>query len=511
MDLESESIDLKREKQEKGKKKPKSSSMFVRGIFWGMVFASTAIVSAALGASLVFFRPFLFPSLKPNIRPQKTNSDYTNTNTSSDLLTKTTETNWLSNFKSRLNRPVNILVMGIEPVLNSSREDSEDSQAVFSGSSHTLFLFRADPEEKQLRVLLIPRDTRVRNRKLKIPKIHRANAEGGAELAVEIVRESLNDLPIDGYLRLTTESLRELVDLLGGVELFVPQPMYYGQEAPNLAVNGVNGIDALNLEPGWQTLKGEQAELFARFQDVEDREKGDLARIQRQETLLKALYQRLSNPKVLPQLPQIVDITRQYVDTDLTREEMMALVAFPLQEEVADLQVMLLPGRFSPSRGGRGFDWWPNRRGRDRLLHDFFAGEKTPLYSSYPTPVNRLRIAIENGAEDPELADTVLSHLEAEGFYNAYVTDTDKYALELRRTEILVPSGDVEAAEKLKKVLGVGKIKLSFLGDLDSDLTVRVGEDWLQVLEIKNERSTTENEEGETTDNNEENFEENLD
>ncbi len=106
---------------------------------------------------------------------------------------------------------------------------------------------------------------------------------------------------------------------------------------------------------------------------------------------------------------------------------------------------------------------------------------------------------------------TCLSHLEAEGFYNAYITDTDKYALELPRTEILVRSGDVEAAEKLKKVLGVGKIKLSFLGDLDSDLTVRVGEDWLQVLEIKNEQSTTENEEGETTDNNEENFEENLD
>ena len=122
-----------------------------------------------------------------------------------------------------------------------------------------------------------------------------------------------------------------------------------------------------------------------------------------------------------------------------------------------------------------------------------------------------LRIAIENGAEDPELADSVLSHLKTEGFYNAYITDTDKYALELRRTEIIVRSGDVEAAEKLKKVLGVGKIKLSFLGDLDSDLTVRVGEDWLQVLEIKNEQSTTENEEGETTDNNEENFEENLD
>ncbi len=101
MDLESESIDLK---QEKGKK-PKRP-MFVQGIFWGMVFAGTAIVSAALGASLVFFRPFPFPSLKPNITPPKTNSDSTNTNTSYSLLTETTETNWLSNFKSRLNRPV---------------------------------------------------------------------------------------------------------------------------------------------------------------------------------------------------------------------------------------------------------------------------------------------------------------------------------------------------------------------------------------------------------------------
>ena len=462
MDSESEPMTVE---ENKGKSWPP----FLRGIFWGMVFASTAIVSAALGASFVIFRPFPpYISTPPNreiVPPAKS---------------------WLSTFQSTLNRPVNILVMGIEPVLDPS---PQDSKAVFSGSSDTLFLLRMDPEEKQLQILLIPRDTQVITRKLKIPKIHRANPEGGAELAVEITSESLNNLTIDGYLRLTTGSLRELLNLLGGVEVFVPQVMSYGEETLDFRID---------LQPGWQTLNGEQAELFARFKDSEQ---GNLARIQRQEVLLKAIYERGSNPKVLPKLPQIVDIMRQYVDTDLTREEIMALVAFSLQEEVKGLQVMLLPGRLNGSSIGKSSYWLPNRKRRDRLLHDYFAGEKTWRYSSFSPPVNRLRIAIENTTENPDLADSVLSYLEDKGFYNAYIIDNSP--LELHHTEIIMLSGNKTAAQKLKKVLGLGKIELSSLGDLDSDLTVRVGKDWFQLLTMNEEQEEITNNEQQTINHNE--------
>ena len=422
-----------------------------------MVFSFTAIVSATVGASLVVYRPILrqiFHSLQPD------RSRVQNTPLRAD-------NSWRSHFKSTINRPVNILVMGIEPVLGGNEE-----KEVFSGPSDTLLLLRFDPVENQLRVLSIPGDTRVRNAKLKIPKINRANLEGGAELAVEIGSQTLNNLPIDRYLRLTTGAFRELVDLLGGIEIFVPQQMYYRDQTQNFTVD---------LKPGWQTLNGEQAEQFVRFRDEEY---GDLGRIQRQQALLKALYHRLHHLTVLSKLPRTIEILRQYMDTDLTREEVFTLVGFAFLQRAKDLQMVLLPGRESRTYEYKYSYWLPNRDGRDRILKDYFAGVET-WRSEKPRPtVHRLRIAIHNTTEEGELAAVVLDYLQGKGFYNAYLTNNS--TLELRQTEIIVQSGDLKAAEALKKVLGLGTVEISSLGDLDSDLTVRVGQDWHRRQDLLN-------------------------
>ncbi len=137
--------------------KSQSKSPFVRGLCWGIVFSFTAIISAIVGASLVVYSPILrqiFHPLKPDrARVQNT--------------TLRADNSWRSSSKSTLNRPVNILVMGIDPVL----EENEEKE-VFSGANDTLLLLRFDPVENQLRVLSIPGDTRVRNTLLKIPKIN---------------------------------------------------------------------------------------------------------------------------------------------------------------------------------------------------------------------------------------------------------------------------------------------------------------------------------------------------
>ena len=89
----------------------------------------------------------------------------------------------------------------------------------------------------------------------------------------------------------------------------------------------------IDLEPGWQTLNGDQAEQFARFRKDNY---GDIGRVQRQQMLLKALRQRLLSPKVLPRLPQIIRVMQQYIDTNLSLEEMLALVGFGLDLDKDD-------------------------------------------------------------------------------------------------------------------------------------------------------------------------------
>ncbi|MFM7371697.1 MAG: LCP family protein, partial [Sphaerospermopsis kisseleviana] len=150
-----------------------------------------------------------------------------------------------------------------------------------------------------------------------------------------VVSRTLSNAPIDRYIRISTSGLRQLVDQLGGVDVFVPQGMNYQDNAGGLS---------MNLVSGWQTLNGEQAELFARFRESNI---GDLPRVQRQQALITALVQRLNSPTVLPRLPQITRIMRKYFDTNLKMEEMMALANFSVNVERDNFQMSMLPGTFS--------------------------------------------------------------------------------------------------------------------------------------------------------------------
>ncbi|MBV8883574.1 MAG: LCP family protein, partial [Chroococcidiopsidaceae cyanobacterium CP_BM_RX_35] len=212
---------------------------------------------------------------------------------------------WSNSFQYQLSRPLNILILGFGT--------TETSSSVFNQPSNTILLLRLDPTDNSVKVLSIPQDSQVVIPGIGLAKVSLANARGGSALAARAISRALNNVPIDAYIRINIDGLGELVDLLGGVEVFVPQRISADQQ-PDLA-----------LEPGWQTLNGEQAEQFARFSDSPV---GDVARIQRQQALLQALYDRLSSPTVLPRLPDLSRAMLKYIDTNLTLEEVTTLVNF---------------------------------------------------------------------------------------------------------------------------------------------------------------------------------------
>jgi anionic cell wall polymer biosynthesis LytR-Cps2A-Psr (LCP) family protein len=50
----------------------------------------------------------------------------------------------------------------------------------------------------------------------------------GLTLAAEVVTDTLlRDVTVDRYVRVTTDAFKELVDLVGGVEVYVPERMYH--------------------------------------------------------------------------------------------------------------------------------------------------------------------------------------------------------------------------------------------------------------------------------------------
>jgi LCP family protein required for cell wall assembly len=404
------------------------------------------MLSATMGATLALVTP-----LAPIITPQGQDKQL-----ASDLR--------LNGFNYRLARPVNILVMGIDRV----PEAGDNSPEMFAGRSDTMLLLRIDPTDNSVKMLSVPRDTQVEIPGIGIDKINDANATGGPALAARVTSRTLNNVPIDRYVRVSTDAFRELVDLMGGVEVFVPAPMSYVDQTQKLKID---------LAQGWQTLNGNQAEQFARFRNDGQ---GDIGRVQRQQALIKALRSRLTSPAVLPRLPRMVRVMQKYIDTNLSLEEMLALVNFGIKLDQDNFKMVLLPGRFSTPDEYAASYWIMNPQGRDRIMQEYFQVEPTSTTANDPLTsdrsLNMLRIAIQNASGQPEVGNRLAQYLAKQGFNNVYTVQD--WPDPLRQTQIIVQQGDFSEAKTLKTMLGVGQIEATSTGDLDSDLTIRIGKDW---------------------------------
>ncbi len=256
----------------------------------------------------------------------------------------------------RISRPVNILIMGVDRVPKAAA----NSPKTFNGRSDTILLLHLDPRDKFINLLSIPRDTKIELPGIKFRKIGEANAKGGSALVLRLVSSMLNNITIERYVRVNTGALRELVDLLGGVEIFVPRTMSYKDNAQKLKIN---------LAKGWQTLNGEQAEQFARFRNDG---LGDMSRITRQQSLIQAIRNRLGSPSVVVRLPEIMRVMQKYVDTNLNFEEILALVTFAVQLELDNFKIVTLPGRSSSAEGDLRSYWILDKTKRDRIMTQYF-------------------------------------------------------------------------------------------------------------------------------------------
>lgn len=423
---------------------PKAGWGIGRGLLVGAVFFVTASVFAGLGAWLTLVAP-----LPPRWLPEGNAS-----------LTLGTLLKRSVNYD--ITRPVNILVMGIDEVPGTHSTSLE----ALAGRTDTMLLTQVNPTSASLNVLSIPRDTQISLSNYGTIKINQANVLGGPSFAARVVSQTLNDVPIDRYVRVNTDAFRELVDLVGGVEVFVPEPMYYVDRSQDLYID---------LPQGWQTLNGDQAEQFARFRNDAY---GDIGRVQRQQQLLAALRDRLVSPTIVPKLPEIIQLAQRYVDTNLSLEEMLAIADYALDLERDDLHMVMLPGRFSLPEEYNASYWIMDPEGADQVMREYFNDGSIPQTADAdPTPVTQLRIAVQNSTTEPNVASDMVQYLRDQGFRNVYITQDwpDPHDT----TEVIVQRGDRDSARSVQSILGIGKLVSASTGSIESDLTIRVGQDWV--------------------------------
>lgn len=298
---------------------------------------------------------------------------------------------------------------------------------------------------------------------------------------------NFDNVQIDRYVRVSTAAFKEIVDLVGGVEVLVPKDMQYEDKTQGLVID---------LKAGLQTLNGDEAEQFARYrQDAY----GDIGRVQRQQILLKALRQRMTSPTVLPKLPQIIRVLQSRIDTNLSLEELLALAGFGLNlESKEDLQMVMLPGRFSSPEEYQASYWIADQSASRDLMQTYFGVQPNALVADagrdsvnyYEPPSERslrgLRIAIQNATDDQYASYSMAEDLRNKGFNNVYISP-DWSGVE-PTTSVVAQRGDLGSAQAVKAAIELGEVIFESTGDIESDLTIRVGEDWLMQVDPTWER-----------------------
>ncbi len=136
--------------------------------------------------------------------------------------------------------------------------------------------------------------------------------------------EGVLGLPIDYYAILDLEIFQDIVDALGGVEVNVPERMYYRDVAAGLTID---------FQPGPQVLDGQAASEFVRYRQFR---RGDLDRLESVKRLAYAMAAKLRelNVRAVGVLPDLVSTYFERVETNVS----LALIR-DLLPHAADVEI----------------------------------------------------------------------------------------------------------------------------------------------------------------------------
>lgn len=170
--------------------------------------------------------------------------------------------------------------------------------------SDMMMVARFDFDRGMVGAVSIPRDTLCTLPGYRTEKINAFHKIGGPDLAKAAVEEILPQVHIDRVMVLNFDAFIEIIDMVGGVDVYVPRDMKYDDDAADLHID---------LKKGKQHLDGYEAMGFVRWRknNVGRGGDSDFERQKRQKDLMLSLKQQIfANWQMAPTiLDKTVDIT----------------------------------------------------------------------------------------------------------------------------------------------------------------------------------------------------------
>ena len=215
--------------------------------------------------------------------------------------------------------PFNVLILGLDHGLDRSEEGNQRSDVIM--------IAHIDEERERACLLSIPRDSYVDIPGFGKAKINEAYADGGIDLAIQTIKQ-VTGMDVRNYVVLDFDEFKWLVDLFGGVQVTMGQP--------------INDPKVGYIPKGSQQLNGDQALVLARSRDYPT---GDLERVRQQQRLLIQILYKGKEMASNPGAAWFLSIAIHSLETNLTQNDLIQLAREFATFPVIDVQGGVAPGR----------------------------------------------------------------------------------------------------------------------------------------------------------------------
>ncbi len=360
---------------------------------------------------------------------------------------------------------LNILLLGI---------DQRPDEYANTARTDTMIVLTLDPTTRTAGMMSIPRDLYVPlpNRNIQ-DRINTAHVYGGPSYAMQTVEYNFG-IPIQHYVRVNFSALTTLVDLVGGIDVYVDQDI----DDPTYPDNSY-GYDPFSISAGWHHMDGATALKYARTRHGSS----DFYRMRRQQQVIMALRDRVLSTdaitKLLPNAPQILQTMQNSISTDLSPSQIVQLILFAKDLPARNISQVVIDETSTQN--------WTTPDGaqvlipiRDRLRQLREALYAPPRQDAAATPtLGPGRIAVQNGTDVQGLAAKVQASLKAKGFD---VVEVGNATGDHPYTVIIDYHGRQDYTQALAAALGVPGSAVSTALDANNplDALVILGDDYQQ-------------------------------
>lgn len=251
----------------------------------------------------------------------------------------------------------NILILGLD--------EGVDTVSYGEQNADTILVMSLENNTGRLRFITIPRDTWVTVPGEGEGRIGTLYKDGGASFLVRQV-STLLGISIHQYITIDMRTFAELIDLLGGIDLYVEEDMNYDDPASDLSIH---------LKKGYQHMDGDTAQKYLRYRGSE---LGDVGRVQRQQRFIKALYEKVLQLSTVPKLPAIADVFQHRMETsaEIFDSAHLANVLRRLSSE--EPVTVMLPGNYAANDDSI---WVPNPTEIEERIRELFPDTEIMAHS----------------------------------------------------------------------------------------------------------------------------------